>query len=146
MQVSWTSHLVPRIVAALYWPRVRNLPLPSPQSLRVFGFVARRERARLRAAELLSERQRGDAAGLAELEQAVVELRDAAVGARDLDDALARIDLGAVLDHRRVERDELAAAGEPDEDLAAEDAGHDALARDGGPPKDRLTLSTYPSL
>ena len=40
VQVSVTSHLVPRIVAALYWPSVRNLPLPSPQSLRVFGFAA----------------------------------------------------------------------------------------------------------
>ena len=40
VQVSVTSHLVPRTVAALYWPRVRNLPLPSPQSLRVFGFLA----------------------------------------------------------------------------------------------------------
>jgi hypothetical protein len=39
-QLSCTSHFVPRIVAALYWPRVRNWPLPSPQSLRVFGFFA----------------------------------------------------------------------------------------------------------
>ena len=31
---------MPRIVAALYWPFVRNLPFPSPQSLRVFGFLA----------------------------------------------------------------------------------------------------------
>ena len=33
-----TTHLVPRTVAELNWPRVRNLPLPSPQSLRVLGF------------------------------------------------------------------------------------------------------------
>ncbi len=39
VQLSWTSHLVPRTVAALYWPRVRNLPLPSPQSLRDLGFL-----------------------------------------------------------------------------------------------------------
>ncbi len=38
--VSWTSHLVPRIVAALYLPVVRKLPLPLPQSLRVLGFLA----------------------------------------------------------------------------------------------------------
>ena len=29
---------MPRTVAALYWPRVRKLPDPSPHSLRVFGF------------------------------------------------------------------------------------------------------------
>ena len=38
VQVSWTSQVVPRTVAALYWPLVRNLPLPLPQSLRDFGF------------------------------------------------------------------------------------------------------------
>ena len=27
-------------MAALYWPFVRNRPFPSPQSLRVLGFVA----------------------------------------------------------------------------------------------------------
>src|SRR4051812_35813525 len=37
-QLSCTSQRVPRTVAALYWPRVRNEPEPSPQSLRVFGF------------------------------------------------------------------------------------------------------------
>src|SRR4051812_43771748 len=37
---SWTSHFVPRTVAALYWPRVRNAPLPSPHSRRVLGFLA----------------------------------------------------------------------------------------------------------
>src|SRR3954471_9420851 len=37
-QESCTSHFVPRTVAALYWPRVRNEPEPSPHSLRVFGF------------------------------------------------------------------------------------------------------------
>ena len=37
---SCTSHSVPRTVAALYWPRVRNEPEPSPHSLRVFGFFA----------------------------------------------------------------------------------------------------------
>ena len=37
---SWTSHFVPRTVAALYLPVVRNAPLPSPHSLRVFGFFA----------------------------------------------------------------------------------------------------------
>ena len=31
---------MPRTVAALYLPLVRNLPLPSPQSLRVLGFLA----------------------------------------------------------------------------------------------------------
>src|SRR3954465_2139019 len=35
---SWTSHLVPRTVAALYWPRVRKAPEPSPHSCRVLGF------------------------------------------------------------------------------------------------------------
>src|SRR3954469_3452265 len=40
VQESWTSHFVPRTVAALYLPAVRKAPLPSPQSLRVFGFVA----------------------------------------------------------------------------------------------------------
>src|SRR5262249_8214893 len=39
-QLSWTNHLVPRMVAALYLPVVRNEPLPVPQSLRVFGFLA----------------------------------------------------------------------------------------------------------
>ena len=38
VQVSWTSQVVPRTVAALYGPVVRNLPLPLPQSLRDFGF------------------------------------------------------------------------------------------------------------
>src|SRR5690349_6435256 len=37
-QESWTSHWVPRTVAALYWPRVRNDPEPLPHSLRDFGF------------------------------------------------------------------------------------------------------------
>ena len=37
VQVSWTSHFVPRTVAAAYEPLVRNLPLPSPHSLRDFG-------------------------------------------------------------------------------------------------------------
>ena len=40
VQVSWTSHLVPRTVAAEYWPLVLELPLPSPHSLRVLGFFA----------------------------------------------------------------------------------------------------------
>jgi hypothetical protein len=39
-QESWTSHFVPRTVAALYCPRVRNEPDPSPHSFRVFGFFA----------------------------------------------------------------------------------------------------------
>src|SRR4051812_3167013 len=39
-QLSWTSHFVPRIVAALYLPVVRKLPLPDPHSRRVFGFLA----------------------------------------------------------------------------------------------------------
>ena len=56
---SWTSHFVPRTVAALYLPLVRNLPLPSPQSLRVLGFLAaaRAFRASGRR-ELLGQRQR----------------------------------------------------------------------------------------
>ena len=37
MHVSCTSHVVPRTVAALYAPVVRNLPLPEPHSLRFFG-------------------------------------------------------------------------------------------------------------
>src|SRR3954471_11480593 len=37
-QVSWTSHLVPRTVAELKEPLVRNLPLPSPHSRRFFFF------------------------------------------------------------------------------------------------------------
>jgi len=37
---SVTSHLVPRTVAALYLPLVRNRPLPSPHSRRVFAFAA----------------------------------------------------------------------------------------------------------
>ena len=40
VQVSCVSHFVPRTVAALYWPRVRNDPLPSPHSLRDFFFLA----------------------------------------------------------------------------------------------------------
>src|SRR5436190_210510 len=39
-QESWTSHSVPRTVAALYWPRVRKEPEPEPHSLRVLGFLA----------------------------------------------------------------------------------------------------------
>src|SRR5689334_21545354 len=39
-QESSTSHLVPRTVATLYLPDVRNEPLPSPQSLRFLGFLA----------------------------------------------------------------------------------------------------------
>src|SRR6185503_14913319 len=39
-QESWTSQVVPRTVAALYWPRVRKEPEPLPQSLRVLGFFA----------------------------------------------------------------------------------------------------------
>ena len=50
VHVSWTSHLVPRTVAALYLPDVRNAPLPSPHSLRVFFLAA----ARLRLAALQS--------------------------------------------------------------------------------------------
>src|SRR3954471_23107815 len=37
---SCTSHLVPRTVAALYWPFVRKRPFPSPQRLRVLGLAA----------------------------------------------------------------------------------------------------------
>src|SRR5215475_11631107 len=40
VQVSCTSHVVPRTVAALYWPRVRKEPEPLPHSLRDFGFLA----------------------------------------------------------------------------------------------------------
>src|ERR1700754_1169720 len=43
VHVSCVSHFVPRTVAALYWPRVRNEPLPSPHSLRVFFFFAAAE-------------------------------------------------------------------------------------------------------
>src|SRR3954454_11123281 len=39
-QESWTSHSVPRTVAALYWPRVRKEPEPLPQSLRLLGLWA----------------------------------------------------------------------------------------------------------
>src|SRR5262249_8746218 len=39
-QRSMISHLVPRTVAELNWPRVRNCPAPSPHSLRVLGFFA----------------------------------------------------------------------------------------------------------
>jgi len=38
--VSVTTHLVPRTVAELNLPVVRNAPLPSPHSLRVFFFAA----------------------------------------------------------------------------------------------------------
>src|SRR5262249_8559396 len=40
VHVSWTSQIVPRTVAELKCPRVRKLPEPSPQSLRVLGFLA----------------------------------------------------------------------------------------------------------
>ena len=40
VQVSCTSHVVPRTVAALYLPAVRNAPLPLPHSLRVLTFLA----------------------------------------------------------------------------------------------------------
>src|ERR1700759_5397762 len=36
---SSTNHFVPRTVAALYWPTVRNEPWPLPHRLRVFGFL-----------------------------------------------------------------------------------------------------------
>ena len=39
VHVSCTSHWVPRTVAALYLPEVRNAPLPEPQSLRVLTFL-----------------------------------------------------------------------------------------------------------
>jgi len=39
-QESCTSHRVPRTVAALYFPLVRNAPFPSPQSLRDFFLAA----------------------------------------------------------------------------------------------------------
>src|SRR6185436_19422541 len=39
-QRSITTHFVPRTVAELKLPFVRNWPLPSPHSLRVFGFFA----------------------------------------------------------------------------------------------------------
>ena len=39
VQVSCTSHVVPRTVAALYLPAVRNAPLPLPHSLRVFDLL-----------------------------------------------------------------------------------------------------------
>jgi hypothetical protein len=38
VQRSSTSHFVPRTVAELYWPFVRNRPLPSPHSRRFLGF------------------------------------------------------------------------------------------------------------
>src|SRR4051812_9551249 len=38
-QESWTSHSVPRTVAALYWPVVRNEPEPLPHRCRAFGFL-----------------------------------------------------------------------------------------------------------
>ena len=37
---SVTSHFVPRTVAALYFPLVRNAPFPSPHNLRDFFFAA----------------------------------------------------------------------------------------------------------
>src|SRR4051795_12965689 len=37
-QESWTSHSVPRTVAALYWPLVRHAPEPLPHRCRVLGF------------------------------------------------------------------------------------------------------------
>ena len=40
MQVSCTIHRVPRTVAELKEPSVRNLPLPSPHSRRFFFFAA----------------------------------------------------------------------------------------------------------
>ncbi len=42
MQLSWTSQIVPRTVAAEYLPDVRNAPLPLPHSLRDFVFLAAR--------------------------------------------------------------------------------------------------------
>ena len=39
-QLSLTSHFVPRTVAELYLPAVRNEPLPSPQRWRCFFLVA----------------------------------------------------------------------------------------------------------
>ena len=74
-QESCTSHLVPRTVAALYCPRVRNEPEPSPHSLRVFGFFLAAARAASARRQRLVERQVGDAAGLRDLEDAVVERR-----------------------------------------------------------------------
>ena len=55
--VSSTSHRVPRTVAALYLPAVRNAPLPSPQSLRFLGFFCAAEAPALRAVELLGQRE-----------------------------------------------------------------------------------------
>lgn len=37
-QLSCTNHFVPRTVAELYLPVVRNAPFPSPQRWRVLGF------------------------------------------------------------------------------------------------------------
>ena len=47
-----TTHLVPRTVAELNWPLVRNLPLPSPHSLRVLGFFCGRADAFLPRGQL----------------------------------------------------------------------------------------------
>ena len=50
-QPSDVSHVVPRTVAALNWPRVRNFPRPAPHSLR-FGFSARNAPARAAVGEV----------------------------------------------------------------------------------------------
>ena len=78
VQLSWTSHLVPRTVAELYEPSVRNLPLPSPHRWRFFFFFAAAlALPGLLARQLLHQLQRRDrvrALGLAELEDAAVEV------------------------------------------------------------------------
>src|SRR4051812_26228400 len=76
---------------------------PELARLRLFGSSTRDLAPRRAAGQLLAERQSGDPTGLRELEDAGVEARLAAVGARDLDGSLARVHLRPVGDHRRVE-------------------------------------------
>ena len=77
---------MPRTVAAEYWPLVLKRPLPSPHSLRVLGFLAAAD-----AEDFLAFGQPvsfsvsvsvGQPAGLGDLEQAVVEAGDLALGGR----------------------------------------------------------------
>ena len=110
VQVSDTSHLVPRTVAARVAALGAELALAVAPQLAGLGLLLRRAGgAAPRAVERLRQGERGDPAGLAELEHAVVELRHAAVGARDLDRAAPRVDLGAVAQQRRRQRHELPA-------------------------------------
>ena len=73
--VSCTSHLVPRTVAALYWPLGAELALAVAPQLALLRLLLRRRARALARRERLGERELGDRAALGDPEDPVEELR-----------------------------------------------------------------------